>query len=107
MNSFSFFPRYKLLFIIFLSFCLAGLKIKSLDQFTGNEEELQLYENTYSLIIGIDNYPSMEINQQLNYAVSDARAVSKSMQNNFMFNEINTLYNEQATKNNIQKAVRL
>ena len=82
---------------------MAGLKIKSLDQLTGNEEELQLYENTYSLIIGIDNYPNLGFNQQLQYAVSDAKAVAKSMRENFQFNDVITLYNEQATKTNVQR----
>ena len=95
----------KFLLIILFSFCFPGLQVISLDKLTGTEEELQLYENTYSLIIGIDNYPNLGHNQQLQYAVSDAKAVAKSIRVNFQFNEVTTLYNERATKTNVQQAI--
>ena len=84
---------------------LRGLKIVERDKFTGDAEELTLYENTYALVIGIDNYSNLAFNQQLHYAVKDAKAVAKSMRDNFQFNDVITLYNERATKNNIQKAI--
>ena len=99
------FNRYKLLSIILFSFSFAGLKIISQDKLTGVKEELQLYENTYSLIIGIDNYPNLSFNQQLQYAVSDAKAVAESIGDNFIFSEITTLYNDQAGKYNVQQAI--
>ena len=91
--------------IIVASHLFGGLTIVSQDKLTGAEEELKLYENTYALIIGIDNYPALGINQQLQYAVSDAKAVAKSMRDNFRFNDVTTLFNEQASKNNVQKAL--
>ena len=54
-----------LVFIIVASHLFGGLTIVSQDKLTGAEEELKLYENTYALIIGIDNYPALGINQQL------------------------------------------
>ena len=101
---------YRILLIILLinSFSLAqhrGLKVISKNISTGLEEEIKLYDNTFALIIGIDDYPNLGFNNQLEYAVSDAKAVAKSLDNNFQFNEITTLYNNEATKNNILKAL--
>ncbi len=83
----------------------AGLEVVSLNSQTGLEEEIQLYENTYALIIGIDNYSNLHFNQNLNYAVSDAKAVAKSMMDNFQFNDIIELYNKEAIKSNIQQEI--
>ena len=96
---------YRILIAILISTSLfAGLNIVSQDKLTGVQEEIQLYDNTYALIIGIDSYPALEFNQQLQYAVKDAKGVAKSMRDNFRFTEITTLFNKQATKNNIQQA---
>jgi len=91
--------------ILTTTFLFAGLKVVSLDSQTGIEEEIQLYENTYALIIGIDNYSNLDFNWQLQYAVKDAKGVAKSMRDNFEFNDIIELYNERATKNNILQAL--
>ena len=96
---------YRILIAILLSTSLfAGLNIVSQDNLTGVQEEIQLYDKTYALIIGIDSYPALEFNQQLQYAVKDAKGVAKSMRDNFRFADITTLFNKQATKNNIQQA---
>ena len=87
------------------TFLFAGLEVVSQDSHTGIEEEIQLYENTYALIIGIDNYSNLDFNWQLQYAVQDAKGVAKSMRNNFEFNDIIELYNERATKSNFQQEI--
>ena len=57
---------HKILTAILLSTSLfAGLNIVSQDNLTGVQEEIQLYDKTYALIIGIDSYPALEFNQQL------------------------------------------
>ena len=64
-------------------------------------EEIHFYDKTYAVIIGIDKYKSLPSDQHLSYAISDAKAVERLLRNKFLFNKIFTLYNEQATKNNI------
>jgi len=91
--------------ILATTFLFAGLEVVSRDSHTGIEDEIQLYENTYALIIGIDNYSNLDFNWQLQYAVQDAKGVTKSMRDNFEFNDIIELYNEQATKSNFQQAI--
>ena len=91
--------------ILLIKSLIADLGVVYRNSNTGVEEEILLYNKIYALIIGIDNYPNLRFNEQLQYAVSDARAVANSMRDNFQFNEIMTLYNEQATKNNVQQAL--
>ncbi|MCF7912786.1 MAG: caspase family protein [Candidatus Cloacimonetes bacterium] len=79
-----------------------GIKIIAEDATTKEWEEISLYNQTHAVIIGIDNYPKLSANQQLSYAVSDAKAVENILSSKFIFNKIYTLYNEQATKNNIE-----
>ena len=85
------------LIIVYYSL-FGGLTIVSQDKYSGFAEEIQLYENTYALIIEIDNYSNLGYNWQLKYAVPNAKAVAQSMRENFQFNEIRTLYNEHVQK---------
>ena len=61
------------------------------------------YENSFALIIGINNYQNAP---PLDYAVSDATAVAEELETNFDFPEenITLLLDEKATKNNIIEA---
>ena len=74
----------KLLFIYLFSLCLAI-----------NKENI--YENSYALIIGIDNYQNVP---ELDYAVKDAVAVESMLIDKFQFEQdnIRILKNEEATK---------
>jgi Caspase domain len=79
-----------------------GIKIVAVDDATNEWEEISLYNQTHAVIIGIDNYPKLSANQQLSYAVSDAKAVEQMLNSKFVFNKVYTLYNEQATKSKIE-----
>ena len=79
-----------------------GIKIVAVDDATQEWQEISLYGKTHAVIIGIDRYPKLLSEQQLTYAVSDAKAVERMLRGKFVFNQIYTLYDEQATKSNIE-----
>ena len=81
---------YKLLPILLFAFGLAV---------TSDE----IYDNSYALIIGIDNYQNV---QPLNYAVKDAESIQHMLINSFDFllENVTILKNEAATKQNILKS---
>jgi len=55
----------------------------------------------YALIIGVDKYSGQW--QPLQNAVNDAREIEKILKEKYFFNHFKTLYNEQATRENILK----
>ena len=55
--------------------------------------------NYYALIVGIDSYKG--IWPVLQNASNDAKAVEKLLRNSYKFEQFKTLYNEQATRENI------
>jgi uncharacterized caspase-like protein len=63
-----------------------------------------IYDNSYALIIGIDNYENV---QPLNYAVDDAFLIADILINSFDFpeNNVSLLINEDATRQNILKSL--
>ena len=79
-----------------------GIKIVAIDEATKEWQEISLYNKTHAVIIGIDQYPQLSTEQQLTYAVSDAKAVELMLKGKFVFNKIYALYNEEATKSNIE-----
>ena len=96
--------------IILMILCLApslglsesrGIKVVAEDKATKEWKEIFLYNKTYAVIIGIDSYPNLSPEFQLSYAVSDAKAIERMLRSKYLFNQIYTLYNEQATKSNI------
>lgn len=78
-----------------------GIKVVAVDKATKEWKEIPLYNKTYAVIIGIDNYPNLLSEFQLSYAVSDAKAIERMLRSKFLFNKIYTLYDKQATKSNI------
>jgi len=62
-----------------------------------------IYDNSYALVIGIDNYK----NVSLDYAVKDAESVATLLYEKFNFPLINikTLLNEEATLSNIKNSL--
>jgi uncharacterized caspase-like protein len=68
---------------------------------------LKLYDRTWAVVIGIDRYPNLGRRGQLDYAVSDARAVEKLLREELNFSQIKPLYNQDATKEDILKALNL
>ena len=71
----------------------------------GQSQQIQLYDYTAALIIGIDRYANLGPGDQLSYAVKDARGMEKVLRENFQFDEIVTLYNEQATRDKIMRVL--
>ena len=63
----------------------------------------EIYDNSYALIIGIDEYENVK---PLNYAVKDAESIQDILVNTFNFPEgnITLLKNEEATKQSIIEA---
>jgi len=71
----------------------------------GESQKIQLYDYTAALIIGIDRYENLGPGQQLSYAVKDAKGMEKVLGESFQFDEIVTLYNEQATRAKVMRAL--
>ena len=71
----------------------------------GQSQKIQLYDYTAALIIGIDRYENLGVSEQLTYAVKDAKGVQKVLRDGFQFDEIVTLYNEQATRDKIMQVL--
>ncbi len=75
----------------------------------GPEESIlrsTLYRRTWAVIIGIDEYPNLGPAYQLRYAVRDAQGVEQLLRQDFQFDRIFTLFNAQATRDNIMKVLR-
>jgi len=106
----------RILFLILLSLILLipaisgyatttrGLSIKALDA-SGQPQSVKLYNKSYAVIIGIDQYQNLPFDRQLSYAVRDAKGVENVLRKNFKFDKIITLYNKEATKDNILKVL--
>jgi hypothetical protein len=54
------------------------LKIIATDSNTKQTGEVSLYNKTYAVIIGIDQYANLPQDKQLTYAVKDAKCVRKA-----------------------------
>ena len=63
---------------------------------------LEFYENSYAILIGINNYASDDI-KDLGYAVEDAESIANLLISKLGYNEenIQLLLNEDATRINI------
>ncbi len=75
-----------------------GLRITAKDTVSGEQKEVQIYNKSYAVIIGIDKYANLPPDRQLTYAVRDAKGVAAALQKNFKFDKIITLYDKDATK---------
>jgi len=78
-----------------------GIRAVVKDGAAGGEREVSLYRMTYAVVIGIDHYPELAFDQQLSYAVKDAKGVEQCLRDNFAFDRIVALYNEDATREGI------
>ena len=67
---------------------------------------LEFYENSYAVLIGINNYVSEDI-PDLGYAVEDAESISNLLISKLGYNEenIHLLLNEDATQINIKNTL--
>jgi len=82
-----------------------GLRVMAKETSSGQPKEVKIYNNSYAVIIGIDQYENLAFDQQLAYPVRDAKGVAQALINNFIFDRVITLYNNEATKNNIMKVL--
>jgi len=71
----------------------------------GQPQKLHLYDFTAVLIIGIDRYANLDAEHQLLYAVKDAKGIERVLRENYQFDEIITLYNEEATRDKIMRTL--
>jgi len=83
----------------------AGTVVRIANLTKGKAQQIQLYDYTVALIIGIDRYADFSAQDQLAYAVSDAWGVEKVLRSDYQFDEIITLYNEEATRDGIMAAL--
>ena len=77
-----------------------GLRSKGKEQLLGS-----FYEKTWAVFIGIDDYANLSYDRQLQQAVRDAQGVEKLLREHFRVDEIITLYNQQATKRDIERVL--
>jgi uncharacterized caspase-like protein len=82
-----------------------GLRITAKDNASGEKKEVKIYNKSYAVIIGIDQYPNLKFDEQLAYAVRDAKGVEQVLRKNFKFDKIITLYNKDASKDSIMKVL--
>ncbi|MFC2138266.1 caspase family protein [Bacteroidota bacterium] len=74
-----------------------GDPLKGIDMYSA-QKEMEI-GNYYAFIIGIDNYKGEWA--PLDNAVNDAQSIEKVLKSKYSFDQIITLYNEQATRGNI------
>ena len=77
-----------------------GSKNAELKIFYNPLSDTALYRKRWAVIIGVDKYRHPSVGD-LDFAVDDAKAIEKSLRKQFGFEQIITLYNEAATRNNI------
>jgi len=82
-----------------------GINIIAKDATTGQTGEVQIYRKTFAVIIGIDRYPNLPPDKQLKNATHDAKGVEEVLRRNYRFDEIVTLFDEQATKDRIMEVL--
>ncbi len=82
-----------------------GVRILAKDNQTGQEKIVNLYKKVYGVIIGIDRYQNLSPNQQLRYAVKDAKGIEKILKERFVFDEIITLYDREASREAIMSTL--
>ncbi len=78
-----------------------GLRVTAKDTTSGEKKEVKIYNKSYAVIIGIDQYANLPADRQLTYAVRDAKGVEGALRKNFKFDKIIHLYNREATRERI------
>ena len=72
----------------------------------GKSTSFTLYDKITAVIIGVDRYQTLPAKNYLKYAVSDAKGVEEVLRERYPISKIITLYNEQATRDNIMKVLQ-
>ena len=78
-----------------------GLRVVAKDPVTNQTDEVTLYNKSYAVVIGIDQYQNLTADRQLHNAVRDAKGVADVLHRNYRFDRIYSLYNRDATKERI------
>jgi hypothetical protein len=105
--SFILLAAFSILYVVDVTYAAEtrGLTIIAKDSANGRQSEVKLYNKSYAVIIGIDNYLNLPPDRQLKNAVKDAKGVEEVLRKNYQFDRIITLYNEQATKDRIMEVL--
>ena len=82
-----------------------GLRVTAKDPGTNQTGEVSLYNKSFAVIIGIDQYQNLPADRQLKNAVSDAKGVEEVLTKNYHFDKIIHLYNQDATKDRIMEVL--
>ena len=97
--------------VIVIGLCLlltapAWAQQRGASRVVGKERVLSgFYDKTWAVVIGIDDYPALSYNFQLQQAVRDAKGVERLLRNLFHFDEVIALYNGQATREGIMRVL--
>ncbi len=83
-----------------------GVRITVKEQGAGAAKTLALYDKITAVIIGIDRYQNLKAENQLKFAVRDAKGVEQVLRDRYPVSKIITLYDEQATRDNIMKVLQ-
>jgi hypothetical protein len=69
---------------------------------------LPVYSGSHALIVGVNKYPNLPKNVQLNYAVNDAQGIRDILVQSYGFaaSDVKVLADEEATLDNIRKALK-
>jgi formylglycine-generating enzyme required for sulfatase activity len=78
-----------------------GLKVVATDTASNAQAEVKLYDRSFAVIIGIDDYKHLPRDRQLKMAVRDAQGVEATLRKHYRFDQIVTLYNADATRDRI------
>lgn len=80
-----------------------GLRVVAKDTSSGKTAEVQLYNKSYAVIIGIDRYKNLSPDRQLKNAVKDAKGIEATLKKQYRFDRIFTLHDQQASRDNIMR----
>ncbi len=75
---------------------MRGVGVYEIDSTGSKSGRIHLYDKMTAVIIGIDRYENLSSTQWLKYAEKDARGIEKVLRENYPFDQVITLYNEQA-----------
>ena len=75
-----------------------GLKAVAIDKTTQQQSEVKLYDKSYAVIIGIDQYKYLPPDRQLKFAVHDAQGIEATLKKHYKFDQIVSLFNQDATR---------
>jgi hypothetical protein len=75
------FVVFLFVYVIFLPGVFAGqsrgIRVVAYDKASGKKKEVELYNKSYAVVIGIDQYKNLPFDKQLSYAVKDAKGVAE------------------------------